>query len=241
MAISSFTWALRFARILAGIFLFVGCGLTLVLLGGMADAATDSVVRLSLRTDRPAQFEFWYAMQAGYEDGAKHQPRHSAWDKLPALQLAPGRAFDLVANPITPLLRYPEPSAPKRLALLALGALPGAVSVPGLLFWIYGSWLLLKLVQDVTPETPFTEANARRLARLALLVLGLSLWDYAAQACVLALVPAFRAVGVASSLNHYVQLSTEELPGFQVGFMLSVIAAVYRRGVVLSQEAELVI
>lgn len=242
MAIASFTSMLRFTRIMAGIFLFAGCGLTFVLLGQVADAATDPVVRLSLHTDRPARFEFWYAMQAGFEDGISHQPRRTAWSELPALRLAPGRAFGLAANPTAPLLRYPEPSAPKRVALLALGALPGSMSVPGLLFWIYGSWLLLKLLQDVTPETPFTQANARRLARLALLVLSLNLWDYLAQICVLALVPAFRVAGVAGPLNRYVQLSPEELiPGLQVGFILFVIAAVYRRGVELSQEAEFVI
>jgi hypothetical protein len=230
---------LGFTRIMAIVFLVTGVTLGFMLLGQLVDVSANPEVDLQLDVTRPAHFRFWHDMEAGYQDGAAGRPK---LEKLQALHLAPGQLFELAADPTVPLLRYHEPSVPKRVALLALGALQGTYSVPGLLFWVYGSWLLLKLLQDVTPQTPFTPANARRLAKLTVLVLGLNLWDHVAQFSLLGLVPAFRAAGLASSLNQYVLLNTNELvPGLPVGFMLLVIAAVYRRGVELSQEAELVI
>jgi hypothetical protein len=243
MTTSSFLWMLRLLRLLALVFLVAGAALALSLLLRTADAAIDPQVRLRLQTEQPAAFGFWYGLQAGWEDGSNAAAGHRLDCDHPApLPLVCGPHFDLVTNPTAPLLRYQEPSTWKRVALLYLGALPGPLSLPGLLFWMYGSWLLLRLLQDVTPETPFTQANARRLAHLALLVLGLNLWGYVAQLSVASLVPAFQTAGLAYSLNRYVQLSPQELiPGFEVGFILFVIAAVYRRGVELSQEAAFVI
>jgi hypothetical protein len=243
MSTPSFLSMLRLTRLMAIIFLVAGACLALSLITRTVDAAINPQVQLSLHTDRPAAFSFWYEMQAGWEDGSNAAAGRSTYsDQLPPLRLVRGQQFELVANSTAPLLRYQERSALKRIALLYLGALPGDLSLPGLLFWIYGSWLLLRLLQDVTPETPFTQANARRLAHLTLLVLGLNLWNYVAQVSMLPLVPAFRAAGVAYSLNQYVQLSPQQLiPGFEVGFMLFVIAAVYRRGVELSLEADFVI
>jgi hypothetical protein len=98
------------------------------------------------------------------------------------------------------------------------------------------------MLQDVTPATPFTQANARRLRKLTLLVFGLHLWHYVAYWLVWALVPAYRVAALASPLSHYVRLNTDDLvPGVEVGFILLIIAAVYQRGVELSREAELVI
>lgn len=234
---------LRLLRFMTIVFLVVGAGFALTLLGRTADTVTNPEVRLSLHTNQPAVFNFWYGVQAGWEGGSNStsHPR-TDWDQLPPMHLAPSQRFDLVANPTAPLLRYQEPSIWKRVALLYLGALPGDLSLPGLLFWLYGSWLLVRLLQDVTPETPFTQANARRLAQLTSLILGLNLWDYVAQVSILNLVPDFQVAGVAHALNRYVQLSPENLiPGLQVGFILFVIAAVYRRGVELSQEADFVI
>ena len=63
-----------------------------------------------------------------------------------------------------------------------------------------------------------------------------------AQFSLLGLVPAFRAAGLASSLNQYVLPNTTELVlELSVAFMLLVSAAIYRHVVELSQEAELVI
>jgi hypothetical protein len=161
---------------------------------------------------------------------------------LPKPRLAAGAGFELQASPGASLLRYREASALRRGALLALGAWSGSLSVPSVLLLALGSWLLLQLLRDVTPATPFTPANARRLLHLALLVLGLNLWDYVARAMVLALVPSFRIAELTAPLSHYVRLNTADVvPDFWVGYMLLIIAAVYQRGVELSREAELVI
>ncbi|WP_345056128.1 DUF2975 domain-containing protein [Hymenobacter glaciei] len=109
-------------------------------------------------------------------------------------------------------------------------------------FLAVGSWLLWQLLLDVTPATPFTFTNARRLRGLGLLVLGLDFAQELAYLAVRALVPPFRVPGLTEPLSHYVRLNTETtLPGWEVGLMLLVIAAVYQRGVELSREAELVI
>lgn len=179
-------------------------------------------------------------MKAGYADGSRGQRREER-GPLPALRPIAAN-FELAADPRTPLLRYREPSAWKRVGLLALGALDDSMSVAGLLLLAGGSWLLLRLLQDVTPATPFTLANARRQRQLALLVFGLHLWSYLAYVLVWLLVPPYRVASLAAPLGHYVRLNTDELvPGVAVGFTLLIIAAVYQRGVELSREAELVI
>ena len=105
-----------------------------------------------------------------------------------------------------------------------------------------GSWQLWRLLLDVIPATPFTLANSRRLAKLALLVLSLGLTQTVSYVAIRALVPIFHVPGLVEPLSHYVHLNTENiLPSYLVGIMLAVISAVYRRGVELSQEAELII
>lgn len=230
---------LRYAKVLTWLFLVSAGVLTLTLCGKLADAVSEPEVRLVLNTARPNLFGTGHDAREGFRDGQKGRAREVR-GPLPALPAA--MSFELLADPHTQQLRYREPSAAKRMALLALGALDDSLSVAGLLFLGYGSWLLLKLLQDVTPATPFTLANAHRLRRLTLLVLGLYLWHYPAYLLVWALVPVCRVALLAQPLSHYVRLNTDELvPGVAVGFILLIIAAVYQRGVELSREAELVI
>ncbi|TDN38970.1 DUF2975 domain-containing protein [Hymenobacter sp. UV11] len=215
--------------------------MTLALAAKTYDLATtqQTEVRLRLDTFRPNLFGFWHDTQAGFEDGQRSKSREQ---RGPLAALPPTAGFELAADPHAPLLRYREPSAGKRAALLALGALDDGLSIAGLVFLGGSSWLLLGLLRDVTSDTPFTAANGRRLLWLALLLFGLNLWRYVAYALVWAVVPAYRAAGLAGPLSHYVRLNTDELvPGFEVGFILLIIAAVYQRGVALSREAELVI
>jgi hypothetical protein len=238
MAYQYLPLVLRITKGLTGFFLVVAATLALSLFGKMADVVSQPEVQLSLDTKRPNLFEAWHETQAGFTDGlhGRHRPERGP---LPARTAT---SFDVQAYPYTQVLRYREPSVAKRLALQALGALDDSLSVAGLLLLGYGSWLLFKLVRDVTPETPFTLASAQRLRKLALLVLGLNLWQYVAYLLVWALVPAYRTAQLAYPLSHYVRLNTEDLvPSILVGFVLAIIAAVYQRGVELSREAELVI
>ncbi|AMR28397.1 hypothetical protein A0257_15730 [Hymenobacter psoromatis] len=222
-------------------FALVGSGfIALTLCGRAYDVANASEVRLKLDTSRPNLGGFWYEMDAGFR-GVCLSRACDAWGPLASPRPAAAN-FELATDLRAPLLRYREPSAWKRVGLLALGALDDSMSVAELLLLAVGSWLLLKLLQDVTPATPFTLANARRLRQLALLVFGLHLWSYLAYALVWLLVPPYRVASLAAPLSHYVRLNTDDLvPSVAVGFMLLIIAAVYQRGVELSREAELVI
>jgi len=238
MASRYLLFVLRITTGLTGLFVLAAAVLTFSLLGKMADAASQPEVQLALDTKRPNIFEAWHDTQAGFMDGWKGQHRPER-GPLPPRTAA---SFDVQAYPYAQVLRYREPSNAKRMVLQALGALDESLSVAGLFFLGYGSWLLFKLLRDVTPETPFTLANAKRLRKLALLVLGLYFWQYVAYLLVWLLVPAYRVAQLAYPLSHYVHLNTDDLvPGPTIGMALVIIAAVYQRGVQLSREAELVI
>jgi len=237
-----FLTVFRVAQVAMWLVLLTVGAMLFVLAGRTYDVASAPAteVRLRLDTFRPNLFGFWHDTQAGFEDGQQGRAPREQRGPLPALP--PSASFKLAADPHAPLLRYREASAGKRAGLLALGALDDSLSVPGLVFLGGCSWLLLGLLREVASGTPFTAANARRLGKLALLICGLNLWRYVAYALVWALVPAYHVAELARPLSHYVLLNTDELvPGFEVGFILLIIAAVYQRGVALSQEAELVI
>lgn len=229
---------LRFGRPLAFIFLLGGGIAAMILLVRTAAAFDDTPVQLALNTTTPNIFSAWHDVQAGWSDGYNQRPMRNTQHP----PLTANSSFDLVADPQAPVLRYHEPSTMKRVALLYLGASNDYQSLAWVVFFAVGSWLLWQLLLDVTLTTPFTFANARRLRGLGLLVIGLDFAQELAYLAVGALVPPFRAVGLAEPLSHYVRLNTETtLPGWEVGLILLVIAAVYQRGVELSQEAELVI
>jgi Protein of unknown function (DUF2975) len=148
--------------------------------------------------------------------------------------------YDVVVERNRQVLRYQEPSFGKRLALLWLGASPTTMSVVQAVI-VFGLALLLwQLLRDVTPATPFTLANARRLRTMMLLVVGWELWQMLAHVLLLRLVPDFVADGM--PLVDYVVLHGDNhTPGTLGIIMLIVIALVYRRGVALQQEAELTV
>ena len=238
MAYAYLPLVLRITKGLTGFFLVVAATLTLSLGFKIAEAASQPEVRLALDTRRPNMFEAWHEAQAGFLDGLRGQRRR---ERGP-LSDVPTVGFDVQANPDAQLLRYREPSGSKRMVLQALGALDDSLSVAGLFFLSYGSWLLLKLLCDVTPATPFTLANAQRLRKLTLLIVGLNVWQYVAYLLVWALVPTYHTAALTYPLSHYVRLNTESLvPDLSAGFILAIITAVYQRGVELSREAELVI
>lgn len=233
---------LLLSRVFVGIFLFVAFGSLCRLVSKTYDAASGGPeVRLVLYTTTPNLFSAAHDMNAGFEDGFAGRPPRPERGPLPALRAA-AVGFELAADPHAPLLRYREPNAWKRVALVHLGAADGYLSLSWVILISAGSWLLWSLLRDVTPETPFTLANARRLRWLGLLIIGLHYAQKLEYVLVRGLVPAFHTPGLPETLNHYVRLNTENtLPGVWTGVMLAIIAVVYRRGVELSQEAELVI
>ncbi len=229
---------LRFSRPLAFIFLLGGGIAAMLLLVRTVAVIDDTPVQLALNTTTPNTFSAFHDMQAGWADGYNSRPMRNTQH----LPLAANSPFDLTADPQAPVLRYHEPDAWRRVALLYLGASNDYQSLAWVMFFGVGSWLLWQLLLDVTPATPFTFANARRLRGLGLLVLGLDFAQELAYLAVRALVPPFRMLGLTEPLSHYVRLNTETtLPGWEVGLVLLVIAAVYQRGVELSREAALVI
>lgn len=205
-------------------------------------AAGTSEVRLALNTTTPNIFPALHDFVAGMQDGFAGRPHPPERGPLSAFR-AGITGFEVVADPQSPLLRYEEPNVWKRLALLHLGASSDYLSLIWVVFFGVGSWLLHRLLQDVKPGTPFTLANAHRLRSLGLWVLGpIYIGQVLSYLALRALVPAFHAPGQAEPLSHYVRLNTEaSLPGWEIGLMLLIIAAVYQRGVELSREAELVI
>ncbi|HEX8504254.1 MAG TPA: DUF2975 domain-containing protein [Hymenobacter sp.] len=244
MTISPFKYSLVLSRVVVGFALFVAFMSTCELIGLTWDAATGGTeVILRLRAPVPNLFKALNEAKAGWKDGASQQRQRHRSTSIPLPTMQPNRAgFELTADPETPVLRYNEPSPWKRVVLLHLGASDKSFSLSWILFLCVGSWLLWKLLFDISPSMPFTQANARRLGMLGLLVMGLVMAQYASYAAVRALLPEFYGLDLAEPLSHYVRLNTEDsLPDFTVGVMLSVIAAVYQRGVELSQEAELVI
>ena len=242
MAFLHFSNMLRVGLSLAALFVLGAFLISCVFIVRSFDSFADKQeVSLTLDTNDPNLFSTIHAVKAGYEDGRDDKPLPRRRYPLPKLQANVG-SFELLADPQAPLLRYQEPNPWKRWTLLCLGASDQELSLAWVLYFALGSWLLLQLLLDVTPATPFTFANARRLRGLGLLVLGLDLVQEVACLVVRALVPAFQTPGLAEPLSHYVRFSTETtLPGWEVGVLLLIIAAVYRRGVELSQEAELTI
>ena len=227
---------LAFLFSLGALFSVFGLAITTFLV-----ASGDSEVSLMLNRDSPNVFSTVYEIKAGW--AAADQP--PARPSKPQRLLISGRdsaRFELTTRTHAPLLRYAERNAWKRVALLYLGALDGIMSLAWIVYFCLGSWLITLLLLDVTPATPFTYGNARRLRSLGVLVLGLNVLQGLGYLLVRELVPAFRAPGLAEPLSHYIRFSTETmLPGWEVGVIFLIIAAVYRRGVELSREAELTI
>ncbi len=243
MAFLQFHSLLRLSRFFV-IFCILGASsATFLLLGKTVAVATgNSEVRLALNTTTPNLFPALHDLAADMQDGYSGKPHRPERGPLPAWR-AGQAAFEVVANPQTPLLRYQEPNPWKRLALLYLGASNDYLSLAWVVFFCVGSWLLWQLLQDVKPGTPFTMANAHRLRSLGLWIIGpIYLGQALSYVAIRTLIPDFHAPGLVEPLNHYVRLNTEaSLPGWEIGLMLLIIAAVYQRGVELSREAELVI
>ena len=240
MSSLQFNSLLRICRVLVAVFMATALVLAfgLVILS-VKVAAGKPEVRLTLNTTSTNLFP---ALNRIVTDFKGEKNLHSGHVILPALPTR-DTGFNVTADLKALSLRYEEPNAWKRVALLHLGASDKSLSLTWVIFLGVCSWLLYKLLRDVKPSTPFTLANAHRLRSIGLLIIGLICFGDAIDYLALrALIPDFYTPELAEPLGHYVRLNTAaNLPGVEIGLMLLVIAAVYQRGVQLSQEAELVI
>ncbi|WP_162303492.1 DUF2975 domain-containing protein [Hymenobacter sediminis] len=207
-----------------------------------------NTVTLQLNLTRPHR-NFIQDIAEGATDGWRAGGSGSARVRRPAPfvpdSVAPrfnAAGFELLTNTNQQVLRYQERSFGKRLSLLWLGAshttmgLGAAVALAGIV------WQLWLLVRGVTPAAPFTQANARRLRWIALLILGWAVWQEVAHALLLVLLPDFPAPHLPLPLARYVELTGDaQTPNLWAISVLGVIALIYRRGVELQQEAELTV
>lgn len=165
-------------------------------------------------------------------------------ETLDSLKTMPG-TFRLVPKSQQLALVYVERSLGKRLALMLLGVnnhAGGRSSVVLVLYSMLTGMLLYHILTDMSLASPFTEKNARRIRWLGLLMIGIDLYQYVAFRYLLSIVPNFQAPSLRGNVWQYLTLDPAgETGAWKFGLVLLVIAAVYKRGVIMAQEAELTV
>ncbi|TGE21822.1 DUF2975 domain-containing protein [Hymenobacter aquaticus] len=142
-------------------------------------------------------------------------------------------------------LKYMERNRGKKVALELLGVLNsagGRSSLPLIVYSMLTGMLLYRILNEMQIESPFTEKNARRIRWLALLMVGVDLYQYLARITLAALLPPVPVPGHSGTAAQYMVLDVgPETGAWKFGLVLLVIAAVYQRGVVMAEEAELTV
>ncbi|WP_460677110.1 DUF2975 domain-containing protein [Hymenobacter coalescens] len=159
---------------------------------------------------------------------------------------AAGRQHFLIDKSQQQRLVYREAHVGKRLALALLGytnSSLGRSSTALLLFSMFTGLLLYRILRDLSLDSPFTSVNAARIRWLGLLMIGLDVYNFLATVCLRALVPAFPlGDGSRDAVRRFAVLDPAgDLGSWKFGLVLLVVAAVYQRGVVLAEEAELTV
>jgi hypothetical protein len=145
------------------------------------------------------------------------------------------------------MLVYREPSLAKRLSLALLGTMNASLkrtSTPLIFLSMLTGLLLYRILRDLSLDTPFTETNARRIHWIALLMIGIDVYEFVATILLQYLVPNFPlGDGSQDGVRRFVVLdpTTSSFGSWKFGLVLLVIAAVYKRGVEMAREAELTI
>ncbi|RAK70595.1 DUF2975 domain-containing protein [Hymenobacter edaphi] len=222
-------WLFRGLRWLAlAQYVAAGLGLALNLLFGLWDAgpAHHDLVFVTLQANSRAQ------------------------GQLSTAETSPGAARPthyLVEKSSQHRLIYHEPSAAKRVALALLGVKNsslGRSSLGILLFAMLAGRLLYHMLRDMRLDTPFTDANARRIRWLGLLALGIDAYEFLALKALQALVPAISLGDERlGTVTRYIILDPAMggWGSWKFGLLLLVIATIYQRGVEMAREAELTI
>ncbi|MCB2406958.1 DUF2975 domain-containing protein [Hymenobacter lucidus] len=155
-------------------------------------------------------------------------------------------AYRLVSLSERIRLKYIEQNRVKKLILELLGVInstaAGRDSLPLMVYSMLTGMLLYRILNEMQIESPFTEKNARRIRWLGLLMIGVDLYQYLARILLARLVPPVPMPGHNGSMAQYVLLDVgPEIGAWKFGLVLLVIAAVYKRGVIMAQEAELTV
>ncbi|UOQ72582.1 DUF2975 domain-containing protein [Hymenobacter cellulosilyticus] len=143
-------------------------------------------------------------------------------------------------------LKYIESNWGKKVVLELLGVLnssaDGRGSLPLMMYSMLTGMLLYRILNEMQIESPFTEKNARRIRWLGLLMISIDLYQYLARIILARLVPPVPLPGHSGTVAPYVLLDVgPEIGAWKFGLVLLVVAAVYQRGVVMAQEAELTV
>jgi hypothetical protein len=203
---------------------------------GLALYGYDGLTSLQRGSDRPAvTLEIHHPRQgqvtrAGYDSLGTSRARYPH-------QLVP------ISSKVA--LVYRERNLGKRLGLLLLGMTNHSAhraSVPLMLYSMLTGLFIYRILHDLHLESPFTEVNARRIRWLGLLMIGIDVYQYLEFLYLRAIVPPLPMPGEQGIVTRYLVLDPgTEFGGWKFGLVLLVVAAVYRRGVMMAREAELTV
>ncbi|UYZ62803.1 DUF2975 domain-containing protein [Hymenobacter weizhouensis] len=253
MATKSTAFVLRYTRFVIALLFIGSCVNVLATLfsaghttGHPSVPADTMTLRLNLAHPHYYTFEGTVRdMKRGWQDAQQDAlavPRPAPFTPDSVAPSFNRSGFELLADTDQQIVRYREPSLWRRVALLWLGASHETMALSTALILTALTWLLWRLLRDVTPATPFTQTNARRLRQMLLLIVGWIVWQQLAHLFLSFLMPAFSLQNLALPVARYVELNGDaQAPEMWMVMVLSVVALMYRRGVELSQEAELTI
>jgi len=153
-------------------------------------------------------------------------------------EVAAGKPTQLVMHTQSGTLVLREPQASRRLLVRIINAEKGPLPLmlAGLLF----SFIMAEILNDVKPGVPFSPANTRRLYWLAALFIGCEVYERAASWWMQQYLRSVTPAGMAGLMPNS-EFSSSLVSNWLVAAMLVVLAASYRRGVELTEDAELTV
>ncbi|WP_169515076.1 DUF2975 domain-containing protein [Hymenobacter norwichensis] len=153
-------------------------------------------------------------------------------------EVAAGKPTQLIMHAQTGTLVLREPQASRRLLVRIINAEKGPL--PLMLAGLIFSFIMAAILNDVKPGVPFSPANTRRLYWLAALFIGCEVYQRAAFWWMQHYLHSVTPPGIAE-LTPNSEFSSSLVSNGLVAAMLVILAASYRRGVQLAEEAELTV
>lgn len=236
-------------RVSLAIFLFTSGINLLVTLGKGLWAENEArntpadLVTLRLNLARPHEYPLQYMVrgaQDGWRAGSASVKQSTVTEPVPQLSVS---AYELLPDTSQRLLRYREASWGRRASLYLLGAVPGTMSMATALVLAGIGWLAWLMVRNFQLAAPFSPENTRRIRLLGGLLFGWVVWQQVAH-MLLIFVIKLPAVALSTPLPvaHYVYLYDDALvPSLLLLNGFGLLLILYRRGVALQQEAELIV